>query len=71
MDLAFIFYLKLKANGFGFHFLWNLNSEILALTFLWNLKSAILTSSFLKQNPKIQIQSKSDDLPTLGHKIMI
>ena len=57
-----------KAKRFGFHFFMKSQIRHFGFLFFWDLESTILAVTFLKENPKIQIQSKSDDLPTLGQK---
>ena len=55
MDLAFILYLKLKANGFGFYFLKRNPNPLDLDTFLMKSKFAILDFSFRQlksRNPK-------------------
>ena len=55
MDLAFILYLKLKANGFGFYFLKRNPNPLDLDTFLIKSKFAILDFSFRQlksRNPK-------------------
>ena len=55
MDLAFILYLKLKANGFGFYFLERNPNPLDLDTFLMKSKFAILDFSFRQlksRNPK-------------------
>ena len=55
MDLAFILYLKLKANRFGFYFLKRKPNLLDLDTFLMKSKSAILDFSFRQlksKNPK-------------------
>ena len=55
MNLAFILYLKLKANGFGFYFLKRNPNPLDLDTFLMKSKFAILDFSFRQlksRNPK-------------------